>query len=309
MKNKKTAWITSFAFLIVGVFIGIIIKSVNITDTRTERNETKIADTADAVLTIQDMPTAEEMRTWELGEIYKLKMKAEQIPLDSCTAFLTDEFDGFLNEYGNVKLDNLIIEQDSLSVIEGMNQKSLRNLDVEVNLMVDTTNNVEIYDFVEDISKKVPDYLHQYSYVALKVKRILVKVLDQNSYKIHEIEAHCSSVNETIFAEQEEDEYAVQTLAFQFAEKNPVFVLSKFGKISESKELYVEYKVDDDYFTPAELDKNIADLEKVSEKIKDSLLSQKVTEEYISSNQLDRFTISFFNGIFDDSYQTFSYEL
>lgn len=309
MKNKKTAWIASLMFLIVAVILLIFIKIGNATDMKTTQNEAKTANTVDTILTIQDMPIVEETRNWKTSERFKLKAQAEHISIDSCEMFFRDEINHFLSEYENVKLDSLMIKQDSLSVIEGKNQKSLRNLDMEVNLMVDTTNNVESYDFSAEVSDEVDKFLGQYSYIVMKIQRICINVLDQNSYKIHNLESHYSQIDEVMFVEQKEDEYAVQTLAFQFAEKNPEFVLRKFGKISESKELYVEYKVDDDYFTPAELDKNIVDLEKMSEKIKEQLLSQNVTEEYISANQLDRFTISFFNGIFDDSYQTFSFEL
>lgn len=199
---------------------------------------------------MQDLPAAEEMRSWEISEINKLRSQIEQIPLESCETYFTDEIKGFLKDYENVELDTITIEQDNLSVIEGKNNQSLSNLIFHVNIIVDTTNHVDSYDWADEISDRLLRFFDQYSYYNLKVKQTDINTLALNKCRIHSVQAYSSPSNETVFVEQPEDEYAVQTAAFSFYESNPEFILRKFGVISDSehKELYVEYYVHDDYF-------------------------------------------------------------
>lgn len=260
-------------------------------------------------ISIQDTPSAEELKEWNVNDIYKLKSQIELIPLDSCEEYFTNAANEFLNKFENVELDSITIEQDNLSVIAGKNKKSLYNLDFEVNVVIDTTNNVGSYEFADDISNELLTFFEQYAYFVLKTKEIDINTFDLNHYKIHNVNSIYSIMNETVFVEQSEDEYAVQTLAFNFTDTNPDLALQKFGIISETNELYIEYLVNDDYFDGNKPEEKIACLEKLSIDLKEHLIMQNITKEFILSNDINLLTISFNNGILDGSYLTFNFEL
>ena len=107
---------------------------------------------------IDKVPMAEKLTKMNINDIYKLKKEIEHIPLESCEVFFTDEIEIFLNNYNDIKLDSLHVEQDTLSVIAGQNNKSLYNLIFEINIVIDTTKNVNIYDDIIEISNGKPKH-------------------------------------------------------------------------------------------------------------------------------------------------------
>lgn len=222
---------------------------------------------------IDKVPMAEKLTKMNINDIYKLKKEIEHIPLESCEVFFTDEIEIFLNNYNDIKLDSLHVEQDTLSVIAGQNNKSLYNLIFEINIVIDTTKNVNIYDDIIEISNQILDFLEEYGYINLKVKELNVNTLDLNKNMIHNVSRVHSIMNETIFIEQSEDEYAVQTLAFNFKNENSEFILQKFGILIEPNELYIEYLVNDEYFINKSIEESKLKLDETSLKIKEILLS------------------------------------
>ena len=264
-------------------------------------------ETGSANILIEDVPSAEELKSWKRDDITKLKLQIEQIPLSSCEEYFTKEITAFLSTYENADLENLTIQKDNLSVVEGQNKKSLRNLEFEVQLLIDTTGHVGSDKFPKAISEELLDFLEQYSYFNLKAKMIRINHFDSYHNNFYHVDASFSG-NETVFAEQPKDEYAVQTLAFLFSEKKPAFRLRKFGFIPETKELYAEYSVNDDYFDYSHLEDSIHDLEQIGTEIKEYLLSQKVTETYVLSNGAALLTVSFYNGVMEEN-PAFSFEL
>lgn len=249
---------------------------------------------------LKDLPTAAEMQKWDASEIYELKSQIEEIPLDSCEEYFTNEMKIFLKRYENVTLDAVMIKKDFLSVIEGKNHKSLFNIIFAIDVMVDTDKQENSYEFAKELQEEILEYLEQYSYVCLKAKEININVLDRNQGKLCDIEASCSVMNETVFVEQPEDEYAVQTLAFQYSDLNPDFNLRKFGVIPETQELYVEYSVQDTCFEHGKAETTIAGLEETSKDIREYLMSQEVSKEFAAANQIRQLTISFYNGSLEE---------
>lgn len=271
----------------------------------TAKNESSMENTS---MSIQDVPSAEEIKGWDMQKIYKLRSQIEQIPLESCEEYFTNELTEFFKQYENVDLGDITIMQDNLSLAKGKNMKPLRNLDLEIDIVIDMTGNVGSIEPAEDISEQLNDFLRQYSYLNLKTKILIINVLDSYHTKFYNVDSITSTSNETVFVEQPKDEYAVQTLAFSFSEKNPDFVLNKFGIIPESGELYVEYYVEDNYFDFSNLESSLADLEQICLDIKDHLLAQKITKEFAGSNGASLLTISFNSGNIGDNL-TFHFDL
>lgn len=267
---------------------------------RHESNDTRTS--------LQKLPTAEEMQTWDMSEIDKLKVQIEQIPLDSSEEYFTNEVKALLKEYEHVELGAVTIEKDSLSVIKGQNHKSLYNLILKIDVVIDTGKQENSFELAKQLTEEIPEYLEQYSYIRLKVKGIDINVLDLNQGKLCNTETSYSVMNETAFAEQPEDEYAVQTLAFQYQEINPDLSLRKFGVVPETQELYVGYSVQDACFESGREKETITNLETISEDVREYLLSQKITEEFAAANQVKQLTVSFFNGSLENDLR-FTFEI
>lgn len=100
------------------------------------------------------------------------------------------------------------------------------------------------------LAEEITDFLKQYSYVGLKSKDVWVKIYNRNEEVLSDMQSSVSILNETMFVEIPEDEYEIQTRAFKYAGNGRKFQLNKFGPLSGTGELYVEYAVDDMHDCP-----------------------------------------------------------
>ena len=268
---------------------------------------TKEEEIINKTLSIEDVPKSEETRMMEKKEIYALKRQIEQIPVSSGEKYFSREVDEFLKGYENTELENLEIFQDTLSLIPGKNKKSLYNLIFRVDIVTDKIRDEEGMKQADRLAEETTDFLKQYSYVGLKSKDVWVKIYNRNEEVLSDMQSSVSILNETMFVEIPEDEYEIQTRAFKYSGNGRKFQLNKFGPLSGTGELYVEYAVDDGYFDFDDLDGSIAGLEAVD--IREYLLSSEKTEKYMESHHLNVLTISFYSGNFDDDYVTFNFDI
>ena len=158
------------------------------------------------VLAIDDLPAPAETSKWDIGDYKKLRARLEEIPLDSCVE--------------NAALAKQELEPDTLSLVSGMNKKSPRNLIVHVELTADTANNVESIEWADELAGRTADFLNQYTYLQAKACELRIRVLDQNGGPVTELGSSSDS-NETMFVEQPQKEYAAQTWAYGYSEKQP----------------------------------------------------------------------------------------
>lgn len=291
------------------IFAYIILISVILTSCKANHTNTFEENVDFSELSVKNLPSMEEFHSWDIKTKREFKSEIEHISPSDCEDYFSAEVTEFLQAYPGIELFNLAIEQDHLSLIAGKNKKSLFNLIFKIDITLDTTNNLECYDLSDDVSRDLIAFLQQYSYYLLKTKEIDINTLDQNGYIIHNLNNTYSISNETMFTEQPNDEYSVQTLAFEFFNNSSDLQLQKFGIIPEKEILLVEYRVSDDYFDFNKLEENKKELENKSIKLKDYLLSQNETKSFIQTNHVNHLVISFYNGIFDESTLSFSYEL
>lgn len=291
------------------VFVYSILISVILTSCKANHTNTYEENVDFSELSVENLPSMEEFHSWDIKTKREFKSEIEHISPSDCEDYFSAEVTEFLQAYPGIELSNLTIEQDHLSLINGTNQKSLFNLIFKIDITLDTTNNLECYDLSDDVSRDLIAFLQQYSYYLLKTKEIDINTLDQNGYIIHNLNNTYSISNETMFTEQPTDEYAVQTLAFEFFHNISDFQLQKFGIIPENEILLVEYRVSDDYFDYSRLEKNKEELETKSVKLKEYLLSQSEAVNFIQENHVNYLMISFYNGIFNESTLSFNYEL
>lgn len=266
---------------------------------------------ADSMVSIENIPPFEKFSSMPIDERFRIKMQLEEIPITSCSTHYEKLIQDFLQEEELFDLYNIAIEQDNLSVIPGKNNKSLLNLILRIDLKVDRIKILENWDIVADVASQIGVYLHDDTFYALKVKQCIISTYDLNGYLIRTSEHRASVLDESIFREQSESEYAAQSIAYEYSQENSEFILEKFGALSETRELYVEYYVKDSYFGFGEDEnrKHIDNLESVAGGIKDYLLKESAVNGYIAENNLKILTISFRNGILEDFYLVFNYKL
>ncbi len=263
------------------------------------------------ITAIEDVPPFEEFSTLPISEVNRIKMELENIPIDSCASHYTELIETFLQDEELFDFLHITIERDDLSLVQGKNHKSLFNLVFHIDLEMDTTKEIDNSTIARDTAYQLMEHLLSDTFYALKVKRCVVSTYDLNGYRIRTSERRGTISNEEIFREQPETEYAAQSVAYRFSEENPAFELDKFGALPDTKELYVEYYVEDSYFGLGEEEnqQNTERLETISETIQEYLLREAPTGRYIEENGLKILTISFRNGIFDNDYLTFNIEL
>ncbi len=263
------------------------------------------------ITAIEDVPPFEEFSGLPISEMTRIKMEIENIPIDSCDSHYTELIETFLQDEELFNFLHIAIERDDLSLVRGKNHKSLLNLVLHIDLEMDTTKELDNSSIARDVASQLMEQLQSDTFYALKVKRCVVSTYDLNGYRIRTSERRGSISNEEIFREQPEAEYAAQSVAYRYSEENPEFELDKFGALPETKELYVEYYVEDSYFGRGEeeIQQNIERLETICETIREYLLREAPTGRYIEENDLKILTVSFRNGIFEDDYLTFNFDL
>lgn len=246
---------------------------------------------------IEDFPRADELAKLDPGESIRLRLCAEELPLESCEKYFTDELNVFLSQYENIRTNSVVIHEDNLSLVPGENKKSLRSWAMEIHILIDTPFDTGNFDLAEEIAGQISDFLYQYSLFSFKTAKWDTFIIDRNDNVLYNEESSIVHGDETIFALQPGDEYAVQTAAFLYFASNSPYSLQKFGIIPETNELYVEYRIRDDAFDYRNMEKSMAELEALSHDLEEYLLSYHVTNDYISAHEISQLTIAFDIGI------------
>ena len=269
-----------------------------------------------SITAIEDVPAFDEFSNLPIDEKHRIKMGIEDIPITaSCNTYYNDLIQDFLqdtDEENVFTVPGVTVEQDNLSLVSGKNNKSLYNLILNIKLEMDTVKVYDTYDqLAKDTIAQIVEYLAGDTFYALKVKRCTILIYDLTGNLVRTAERNSSITDESIFREQSETEYAAQSIAYDYAVKNSEFVLEKFGALPDTKELYVEYYVKDSYFgnKEDEINKGIENLENIADSIQDYLLQTNQVDTYVKENSSKILTISFRNGVMEDSYKVFNFKL
>lgn len=267
-----------------------------------------------ADLSVDQIPSIEEYSQFSLGEQMDLKAAMERLPVDACEQMVEQYLSDCLKEEKIAELTDFSLTKDTLSLVEGKNLKPLENLYVDIDAVLldeDTRTPVETG---AEVIESIENALRNCTYTAPLMIKLHINVYYQYGIA-NTSDSNFSYVNVEIYKEQNENEYAAQTIAYDFGKQSPVlqkkdFVLQKFGAIPETKELYVEYYAMDEYL----LDETVkadrtAALEDKCQELQKELLADESAAQYIQENNLKTLTVSFQNSFFEDGYLTFNQKL
>ena len=262
---------------------------------------------------IEDVPPYEEYKKYPIEKIKETRNRMESIPIEGLDTYYTHLIKEFLDadKEKRFELLRVEIEKDRLSLITGENLKPHLNLIFRVDLKKKTQRDIDDVEIAEKFFQQLREYLNTDTFFATKAAQISVSTYDLNGYLIKTLQCSWFDAHELKALEQPETEYAAQTVAFDFKKQKSEFLLKKFGAIQETKELYVEYFIADSYFGSSEetIKAGIDGLSSIRDEIKEYLLSKDAMVQYIKENGLEILTISFYNGILEDSYLTFNYPI
>lgn len=270
-------------------------------------------------LTVDKIPTPEEFRALPVDEQNALQLAMEQIPASD----YVEHFEQAVKDYcasdavpegvDTVELAGVTVERDTLSLVPGQNKKSLSDLVIHIELTMEAVDPLEYSSVASDNHAALIHYLQDHVFAFYMSQDFSLKTTSEHGY-LEELPGHKSTEHEIVFREQPASEYALQTLAFDFAEKHDDFTLEKFGALPETKELYMEFYVEDDYLLSGEgsnqerLDANTAKLADVCEEIAEAVMTGDEAKLYMEENGLTSYTIAFKNGNWEDGYQLFHKE-
>lgn len=255
-------------------------------------------------LTIENFPSIQEISAMAEEDREDLRRQAKDIPLDSCEDYFFEAIDTLLSTKTDVKLDSVKITEDKLSLVEGRNKRSLRDLYVEIDLRFEDVLAPHSLSVQQETAQEIVDALIQYSYFTLNVRSATLYAVQENAGRLEILGYSGTELEETIFAEQPEDEYAVQTLLFDHAAQKDGLTLTKFGNVAEEQELYIEYSLSSD-----KADMSEDGLESLSEEVKAMLLSHEESTAYIAEHGIKKITVSFYSPQLKDRYIKHSFDL
>lgn len=256
-----------------------------------------------------ELPSGEEFERLPRGERIYLQKVVAAIPEDEAKAFLAEEIEAFCKDSTLVAFKDVIVKRDELYVIPKVNHKAVEDLKLTIQLELLSLDDLNPFKAASDFAHTLEDHLDGLPYV-----RLLMKECHTEIHRNGVVTDHWDtsiSFRQNAYVEQTDLEYEAQTLAFKFFKRNHRFVLQRFGAIPETKELYIEYAVDDKYFgmTREENEKKIEKLEDVWKKIEAQVLDKKATREYMKEQQLTTCTVVFKNLLLEDGQMVFQEEL
>ena len=256
--------------------------------------------------TIEEVPAVEELSELPHEDIERFRRGLENISPSSCEDYYAGMIAEFLKDEQLIGFSEITLEQDDLTLSPGKNNKSLSDLIFRIDLQMDTTKVIDNCDIAQDVSSQLMEYLSQDDvYYRFKAERCIVTTYDVNGYMIQTAERGYRNVKETVFKEQSQTEYDAQSVAYSFGEKNPEFVLDRFGAVPDTNELYMEFYVQDSYFGwgQQENQQQVDGLETIYGDIREYVLSEAAVGLYIEENNLTTMTVVFRNGILDNTYR------
>lgn len=267
-----------------------------------------------ADLSVDQIPSIEEYSQFSLGEQMDLKAAMERLPVDACEQMVEQYLSDCLKEEKIAELTDLSLTKDTLSLVEGKNLKPLENLSVDIEAELLSSDVPDPVETGAEVIESIENALRNCTYTAALTANVSIDVHYQhgiaNTYRTY------SSYTDTeLFREQDEGEYAAQTIAYDFGKQSPVlqkkdFVLQKFGVIPDSQELYIAYYAMDDYLLDETVRQNrTAALEEKCQELQKELLADESAAQYIQENNLKTLTISFQNSFFEDGYLLFNQKL
>lgn len=259
-------------------------------------------------LTAETIPTLEETKAFSLADRAALRVAMEQLPLESCEKMLSKQVAEFCHAHGAAELVELHLGKDLLSMSDEGNRKPIENLlvEIKVNLHHSDDPDFQAVAASKEFFDSLNDYLRTLPYTGFLTKEITLRASYDGIDPVNTFQSSVSYADPIAFLEQPEEELAVQTIAYDFAEKHEGFQLEKFGAIPESGELYVEYYLPDDYLLRDTVQKNPEQvIEELYQDVLSRLLTEAVTEKYAQKNSLTSIRISFVNGCLEDGFLTF----
>lgn len=267
-------------------------------------------------LTIDELPNQEAFLAMPLEEQNILRLAMDRIPVadyeelfqQAITAYCTS--DAVPGGVDTVELVEVTVEKDQLSLISGQNRKPLRNLVVDIELAMEALDPLEYSTVAQDNQSALLGYLFDNYCAFHKTRDFSLRTTSKDGH-LDNLPRGNVSGPDRVFLDQPESEYALQTLAFHFAEEHNDFILEKFGALPETKELYIEYYVEDEYLFAGEgsheerLEANTAKLSDVYDEIVETVMAGDEARTYMEENGLTAYTVAFKSGNWEDEYQLF----
>ena len=243
------------------------------------------------IKSIEEIPPQEEFVKYPLCKMQEVRDAIEGIPVEDCETHYVELLEAFLEEE-EYELFAFEIEEDNLSLILGQNLKPRLNLTFRIDLRKSVQRDIDDVENAKELAFRIMDEMGRDTFFTLKAAEVVVSTYDMNGYIIDT--SHMSRGSAEFRAlEQPEVEYSAQTVAFNFKNKQSAFFLKKFGAIQETKELYVEYYVDDRYLGRGDVIRsNIDNLTNINDEITEYLLSEDAIAQYAQENGLEVLTIS-----------------
>lgn len=263
-------------------------------------------------LTADTIPPLPEAKALPTDLAAELRLAMEKLPLDECEDMLSEQISTFCESDGVAEFVEVNLSKDTLSLVERKNKKPVENLQVEIKVEILPSNDpdFEAVNISREFFSRLNAFLRTIPYTAFLSKEVSILASYDGIDPLNSFKNSISYVSPIAFIEQPEEELAVQTVAYNFSKQNRDFSLLKFGTIPETGELYIEYYVTDDFL----LDKKVksdrqAALQQIYQEVKEKILDEEATEQYLRENNLTSLTVSFQNSFLEDGYMTFHEEL
>lgn len=263
-------------------------------------------------LTADTIPPLPEAKALPTDLAAELRLAMEKLPLDECEDMLSEQISTFCESDGVAEFVEVNLSKDTLSLVERKNKKPVENLQVEIKVEILPSNDpdFEAVNISREFFSRLNAFLRTIPYTAFLSKEVSILASYDGIDPLNSFKNSISYVSPIAFIEQPEEELAVQTVAYNFSKQNRDFSLLKFGAIPETGELYIEYYVTDDFL----LDKKVksdrqAALQQIYQEVKEKILDEEATEQYLRENNLTSLTVSFQNSFLEDGYMTFHEEL
>ena len=226
--------------------------------------------------------------------------------------FLAEEISAYLAETDFAELKDISVQQDHLTLCRDKNKKPLKNGIVNITLELLPYETLDIKTEAENNSRALWEHLDEYSkFIHSKTTQLEIKTLNENGHLVHTFAlgendefdnpdiSTIHNARNVLYAQQSSIELSAQKQAFNCFGSDRNFLLRKFGIPTGTKQLYIEYYIEDDYFLKdsGELEEKLssktAALNDLYADICEKVILHNDVQQYITDNGIETAIIAF----------------
>lgn len=261
-------------------------------------------------LSQQDFTKLSSIQEMTPGDQYEAIERVYNISFEEGKSELSSIINDFINNNNNLSIVDIQFYEDVLLLRESRNEKKTNNVLIDLVINIDSENieRSSVEDTTYSLDKALYSQINETSYGFYKIDTLTITFLDSKNYRDFTYVHTKSKIHNELISEQSGNEFETRSIVYDLVAGYKNYSLKRFGIVKENAELYIEIPVYDVY-GDEERKKTIDNLKEFSDLLNESIVESSVSNEYLSSNEIEKIRIVFNTPWNDEKFVTYTFKL